>query len=54
MTDFLAAEAAANLLYTMAAAKGEEQTLAYLAKVHPKISPVRQIPRHTFPYGRPG
>lgn len=37
MTDFLAAEEAANLLYTMAAAQGEDQTLAYLAGLHPRV-----------------
>lgn len=37
MTDFLAADAAANLLYTMAAVQGEEKTLAYLASIHPRI-----------------
>ncbi len=51
MTDFLAAEAAANLLYSMAAAGGEEPTLTYLAKLHPQIvqyakflaTPVRMV-----------
>lgn len=37
MTDFLVADEAANLLYTMAAAQGEERTLAYLAGLHPHI-----------------
>ncbi len=37
MTDFLAADEAAGLLYSMAAAKGEEETLAYMAKLHPGI-----------------
>jgi len=34
MTDFLVADEAANLLYTMAAAQGEDKTLAYLAALH--------------------
>lgn len=38
MTDFLVADEAANLLYSMAAAKGEEETLAYMAKLHPGIT----------------
>ncbi|HWR43089.1 ABC transporter substrate-binding protein [Sporomusa sp.] len=37
MTDFLAADAAANLLYTLVAANGEEQTLSFLKKLHPQI-----------------
>jgi iron(III) transport system substrate-binding protein len=37
MTDFLVADEAANLLYSMAAAKGEVEALAYMAKLHPAI-----------------
>ncbi|XER06873.1 hypothetical protein SRRS_24170 [Sporomusa rhizae] len=37
MTDFIAADAAANLLYTLVAANGEEQTLNFLKKIHPHI-----------------
>lgn len=37
MTDFLAAEASANLLYTMTGVKGEASTLAYFKKLHPQI-----------------
>lgn len=37
MTDFLAADAAANLLYTLVAANGEEQTLEFLKKIHPQV-----------------
>ncbi|MDR3563545.1 MAG: extracellular solute-binding protein [Negativicutes bacterium] len=37
ITDFLAADASANLLYSLAAVNGENQTLAYLAKIHPKM-----------------
>lgn len=37
ITDFLAADASANLLYTLEAVRGEEPTLAYLAKLQPKI-----------------
>ncbi|HWR06337.1 ABC transporter substrate-binding protein [Sporomusa sp.] len=37
MTDFLAADAAANLLYTLVAANGEAQTLSFLKKLHPQI-----------------
>ena len=37
ITDFLAADASANLLYSLAGVHGETQTLAYLAKIHPKI-----------------
>lgn len=51
LTDFLAAEASANLLYSLATEGGEEQTLAYLTKLHPKIvqyakflaTPVRMV-----------
>lgn len=38
MTDFLAADEAANLLYSMAGAQGEDQTLAYLAGLHPRVA----------------
>ncbi|MDT8901369.1 extracellular solute-binding protein [Anaeroselena agilis] len=38
MTDFLVADEAANLLYAMAAAKGEEETLAYMTKLHSGIA----------------
>ncbi len=37
MTDFMAAAEAANLLFAMAAAQGEEQTLAFLAGLHPRV-----------------
>lgn len=37
LTDFLAADAAANLLYTMAAGEGEEKTLKLMDKLHPKV-----------------
>lgn len=37
ITDFLAADASANLLYSLVAVNGENQTLSYLAKIHPKI-----------------
>lgn len=37
LTDFLAADAAANLLYTFAAVYGEEKTLDYLGKLHPNV-----------------
>ncbi len=37
MTDFLAADAAANLLYTLVAVNGETQTLSFLKKLHPQI-----------------
>jgi iron(III) transport system substrate-binding protein len=37
ITDFLAAEASANLFYTLVSANGEAQTLSYLKKLHPQI-----------------
>lgn len=37
ITDFLAADASANLLYTLTSVNGETQTLAYLKKLHPQI-----------------
>lgn len=37
LTDFLAAEAAANLLNSLAAVNGEEATLGYLGKLHPRV-----------------
>jgi iron(III) transport system substrate-binding protein len=37
ITDFLAAEASANLFYTLVSANGETQTLSYLKKLHPQI-----------------
>lgn len=37
ITDFLAAEASANLLYTLVGVNGEAQTLSYLKKLHPQI-----------------
>lgn len=37
MTDFLAADAAANILYTFASINGEEQTLLFFKKLHPQI-----------------
>lgn len=36
ITDFLAADASANLLYSLVGINGEEQTLSYLGKIHPK------------------
>lgn len=44
ITDFLADAASANLLYTMAAAQGEDKTLGYLAKLHPKIVQYAKFP----------
>jgi len=51
LTDFLAAEASANLLYTLIAVHGETQTFAYLNKIHGQIvqypkflaTPVRMV-----------
>lgn len=51
LTDFFAAEASANLLFTLVSANGEAQTLAYLKKLHPQIvqyakflaTPVRMV-----------
>lgn len=51
MTDFLAAEASANLLYTLIAVNGEAQTFSYLNKIHGQIvqypkflaTPVRMV-----------
>jgi iron(III) transport system substrate-binding protein len=37
ITDFLAAEASANLFYTLVSANGEVQTFSYLKKLHPQI-----------------
>jgi iron(III) transport system substrate-binding protein len=37
ITDFLAADASANLLYTLTAVNGETETLAFLGKIHPRI-----------------
>lgn len=37
ITDFLAAEASANLFYTLVFTNGEAQTLSYLKKLHPQI-----------------
>lgn len=37
MTDFLAADAAANLLYTFISIYGEEQTLQFFKKLHPQM-----------------
>ena len=37
MTDFMAASAAANILYSMNAAFGTEQTLAIMKDIHPKV-----------------
>lgn len=50
-TDFLAAEASANLLYNLVAINGETETFTYLKKIHPKIvqyakflaTPVRMV-----------
>jgi len=51
LTDFLAAEASANLLYTLIAVNGEAQTFIYLNKIHGQIvqypkflaTPVRMV-----------
>jgi len=51
LTDFLAAEASANLLYALISVKGESQTFSYLKKIHPQIlqyskflsTPVRMV-----------
>lgn len=51
LTDFLAAEASANLFYTLIAANGEAETFTYLKKIHPQIvqyakflaTPVRMV-----------
>lgn len=51
LTDFLAAEASANLLYTLIAVNGETQTFTYLNKIHGQIvqypkflaTPVRMV-----------
>ena len=51
LTDFLAAEASANLLYTLIAVNGETQTFTYLNKIHEQIvqypkflaTPVRMV-----------
>lgn len=37
MTDFLAAEASANLLFSLTSSQGEEATLTYFKKIHPQI-----------------
>ena len=37
LTDFLAADAAANLLYTLVAVNGEDQTMEFLKKIHPQV-----------------
>jgi iron(III) transport system substrate-binding protein len=37
ITDFLAADASANLLYAFVATNGEAQTFDFLRKIHPKI-----------------
>lgn len=37
ITDFLAAEASANLFYSLVSANGETQTFSYLKKLHPQI-----------------
>lgn len=37
LTDFLAADAAANLLYTLVAANGEQPTLDFLKKIQPQV-----------------
>lgn len=51
ITDFLAAEASANLLYTLTTVNGETQTLTYLKKIHLQVvqyakflaTPVRMV-----------
>lgn len=37
LTDFPAADAAANLLFTLVAANGEEKTMDFLRKIHPQV-----------------
>lgn len=37
ITDFLASEASANLLYTLMSNQGEQQTLTFLKQLHPQI-----------------
>jgi len=37
MTDFLAADAASHLFFTLVSIQGEEQALQYWGKIHPKI-----------------
>lgn len=37
ITDFLAAEASANLFYSMIAVNGEQQTMDYFRQLHPRI-----------------
>jgi len=51
LTDFFAAEASANLLFTLVSVNGETPTFAYLKKIHPQIvqyakflaTPVRMV-----------
>lgn len=51
ITDFLAAEASANLFYTLTSVNGETHTLNFLQKIHPKVvqyskflaTPVRMV-----------
>lgn len=51
LTDFLAAEASANLFYTLIAIEGEAQAFTYLQKIHPQVvqyakfltTPVRMV-----------
>lgn len=51
ITDFLAAEASANLFYTLLSVNGEPQTFSYLKRIHPQIvqyakfltTPVRMV-----------
>lgn len=37
MTDFMVASAAANILYSLNTFKGEEETMAIMANIHPKV-----------------
>ncbi|MEG6585473.1 extracellular solute-binding protein [Dendrosporobacter sp. 1207_IL3150] len=37
ITDFLAADAAANLLFSLVSANGEEKAFDFLSKIHPKV-----------------
>lgn len=37
MTDFVASDAAAHLLYTLVSVQGEDQAVAYLGKLHPQV-----------------
>jgi iron(III) transport system substrate-binding protein len=44
MTDFLASETSARILYTLAAERGEVQALAYLKKLQPQVVQYANLP----------